>query len=123
MKESEISKQVQHKLDNWKAKGVVFTHMRLNSGTIQIGRRWVKLCDAGTPDRVAYVNREGICWVYFIEVKTDTGVQSYEQHEFQHIFKDISNVVYEVVRTAKQVDITIESITGYNQDILDNIQM
>lgn len=111
MQESEISKAVQERLNQWESWDVVLFHDRYNAGHIQMGYRWVKLCKTGHPDRIAYLNINNTCWIYLIEVKTEEGIQSPKQCEFEEIFQGMSNVVYELVRSSKQIDITLERIS------------
>ena len=109
--ESEISKKVQGRLDQWEKWGIVLFHDRYNAGHINLGYRWVKLCKTGHPDRIAYLNIDNTCWIYLIEVKDEDGKQSPKQVEFEEIFQGMKNVVYELVRSPKQIDITLERIS------------
>jgi hypothetical protein len=112
--ERDISKSIKAKLDWWQHLGVVLHFDRLNSGKICINGRWIQMSKAGTPDLVAYIKVKDTVWVYWIEAKSsDGGVWHQTQREFASRFSGVSNCVYEIVSDPKQVDKTIESITGY----------
>lgn len=123
MQESDISKSVQERLNQWESWGIVLFHDRYNSGHIQMGYRWVKLCKTGHPDRIAYLNINNTCWIYLIEVKTEEGIQSPKQCEFEEIFQGMSNVVYELVRSPKQVDITLERISKRTESLMNDMNV
>lgn len=120
--EKDISKAVANRLDWWQYLKVVRLHERLNSGKLQINGRWVQLSQAGTPDRVAYIDVKGKCWIYWIECKAESGGNWHDsQRVFASKFSGLDNVVYEVVSDPKQVDKTIEQITGYYDDKLNSL--
>ena len=120
LKESEISKKVQGRLDQWEKWGVVLFHDRYNAGMVQMGYRWIKLCKSGHPDRIAYLNIRNTCWLYLIEVKDEDGKQSPKQVEFEEIFQGLDNVIYELVRDHKQIDITLDRISHRTELLLQD---
>lgn len=118
--ESEVSKKVQSRLIQWEKWGYVIFHDRYNAGKIPIGYRWVQLCTAGHPDRMAFLRVKDVCWIYLIEVKDDEGKQSPKQIEFENKFDGLSNVIYEIVRDPKQIDRTMELITNRTELLLQH---
>jgi hypothetical protein len=117
-KESDISKDVWNRLDQWERWGIVLWHDRYNSGNMPIGNRWVKMCKAGTPDRIAFVDVQGTCWIYMIECKAEGKFQSPKQLEFESKFEGMKNVIYEVVYDAKHIDSTLERISQRGELLL-----
>ena len=117
-KEADLSKQVYTRLDQWERWGIVLFHDRYNAGKVNIGQRWVQLCKSGHPDRIAYVNVNGLCWVYLIECKAEGKEQSPKQMEFEEIFEGMSNVIYEVVYEARQIDSTLDRISNRTELLL-----
>jgi hypothetical protein len=75
---------------------------RLQSGMVRHGSRFIHLCKAGTPDLYAIISHGG-GHVLFIECKSDTGRQSFEQKVFQHKIIDMTHVHYIVARNVNDV--------------------
>lgn len=118
--EKEISKDVRIALANLQTVGAVHWYTRLNSGTVKTNwGSWVKLCEPGTADYIAI-----LCTgqVYFIETKSNTGQQTPQQIEFQKSVEKWG-AIYEVVRDVEQVRTTVESITKFYQNKIDNITL
>lgn len=59
--------------------------LRLNSGTVKMGSRRIRLCPAGTADLMVLVPQGR---AIFIETKTEDGRTNKEQLEAQALFKD-----------------------------------
>ncbi len=123
MLEKDIVLSCQKRLMNWQSRGVVVWFDRSNSGKIQSNGRWIQLHKPGTPDLTAYINYNGSCFIYFIEVKTLTGRQSDKQLEFMMKFRKLTNVFYQLVNDPEQIDITIEKITGYTDTKLKSFKI
>lgn len=58
---------------------------RLNSGSISMGKRRIRMCRAGTPDIFAILCSGQMLW---IEVKTARGVPSYAQLDWSCMVED-----------------------------------
>lgn len=132
--ESKISTAISKRLDIWEMKGVVVFHDRYNAGKIQVGYNWLQLCKDGHCDRIAFISFNKLCWLYLIEVKKEGGKQTKTrlnakgkeiegQEDWEKRFKELTNVVYEVVDNPQQIDATIERITNHDQDILEKITL
>jgi hypothetical protein len=119
--EQDILKSCLSRLKTWEIKGVVIHADRYNAGNIHQGRFHMRMARSGTPDITAYVKYNGICAICFFECKSSIGKQSIKQIEFMMKFRDLSNVYYDLITHPNQVDVRIESITGYTQRILDSI--
>jgi hypothetical protein len=78
MSETKISKQIADYLD-----AARIYNLRLNSGRVQKGGKWIQLCPLGTPDRFALVKVSGSAYGFgvFIEVKKEGEKASIEQAE------------------------------------------
>ena len=77
---------------------------RLNAGNIQIGRRWIKLCDPGTPDLIVILKHNETGYVLFVEAKREKGgIQSVDQKNFERKIKGMKNIYY--VLATKTVDV------------------
>ena len=125
MSERDILKSCKHRLDYWQSIGIVVHYDRFNSGKIQYNGKWIQMCKSGTPDLIAYIktNKE-TCLIYFIECKRDDKQKLRTvQQNFKDKFIGLNNVMYEMVSHPRQIDITLESITGYGQGLLDNIKL
>jgi hypothetical protein len=86
---------------------------RLNSGKVMsaFSGRWMQLCKKGTPDYIALINDGEFIHVLFIEGKSNIGVQSAEQKEFENGMLGFINVHYIVARSASDVTKKINNIT------------
>ena len=81
------------------------TYSRLNSGKINSGRYYIKLCDIGTPDVVSIVNcRDGRIAVLFIEAKrTKVTRLRFEQQRFFDTMEGKPMIMCVVINDPKQV--------------------
>lgn len=123
MLERDILRSCKHRLDYYQSVGVVVHHDRLNSGKMQIEGRYVQLCASGTPDIVAYIRIVDICYVLFIECKRDAkAVWREDQRNFARKFTSFNNVVYLLVYDPRELDKTIEILTGYTQTVINSIK-
>lgn len=122
MLEKEILKKCKLKLDYWQSQKVCIWWDRLNSGKMQFEGRWTQLCKPGTPDLVAYIAVNAICYVIFFECKRDLkSKQSALQKEFENKFEHYLNVIYLVVTNPGQVDEAIERITKFHHNQLEQM--
>ena len=83
MKESQVLKSIENRLEMLKFKGDIIWSLRINSGMARSGSSYIKLAPAGTPDLCVIVNCGNHIGLLFIEVKRP-GVTKlrYEQSEF-----------------------------------------
>lgn len=121
--EAKLLKECRQRISAWLERGIVIHTERINSGKININGRWIQMAQAGTPDLVVYLNHNSICYILWFECKSETGIQTYEQHEFEYKFKNLNNVIYEVIRDSKQIDKTIDRITGYWDKQIEEIKL
>lgn len=120
--EREILKSCKSRLELWQLNKVVIHFDRHNSGKINVNGRWIQMAKSGTPDLIAYIKYKDMCYIYFIECKRpEGGLISGHQIEFLKKFKDLNNVIYEIVTSPKQIDITIEKLTGHYTEVLKGI--
>jgi hypothetical protein len=122
MLEAEVLKGVLDRLALWEIRKVVKYHQRMNSGSIMVGRRPIRMAKPGTPDVLCIFSHENRGYVYWIECKrTGEKLREGPQADFPYKFKGIDNVIFEMVTDPRQVDITIEKITNYTDGILESI--
>jgi len=120
--EDELCKKVKNRLSYWQSQKVVIHTddiRRLNLR--QIKGMFISSKPKGSPDLVSYFKHNNSCGILFIELKTENDKHRVEQLEFMMKFKDLTNVHYLILRDPNQIDITLENITGYVQNTLDNI--
>ena len=119
--EAKILSQCLSALGRWKDKGIVTHYERRQVRTFGDGRN-IKLAEEGTSDIEAYINVNGLLWLYWIEVKRegiDTARPS--QYKFFSKWMGLSNVICEIVDDYRMIDKTIEKLTGFEQSKLDAI--
>jgi len=75
---------------------------RLNSGSIPVGKAYIRMCVKGTPDLYAILDHEG-GHVLFIEVKRPGGKQSDEQKTFAHMISKLEHVHYILATSVTEV--------------------
>lgn len=122
MLEKDVLLACKNKLDWWRHLKVVIHFERINSGSLMVNGRPIRMAQAGSPDLWAFFKHKDVCWIYFIEAKKSGGGNwRSEQKEFATKFSGMNNVIYEIVEDPKQVDVTIEEITGYSQEMLGRI--
>jgi hypothetical protein len=109
MKEADVLKGVTNKLKTLELTGDILWYSRLNSGKINLGRNWIKLCDSGTPDVIAIVKKKAGISVLFIECKR-TGINEIfgEQLEFFKRMKEHKHVYCVIINDPKQLWPAIE---------------
>lgn len=120
--ENILFNSVKSRLDYWRAMKVVIHHddiRRLNLKCIR--GQYFSNKPKGTPDIVAYIKYNGICAIYFIELKSNNDQVRDSQLEFMMKFKDLSNIWYDFIRTGNEVDSRIENITGFISNQLKEI--
>lgn len=122
--EKEVQDKCIDRLDYWKSVGVVIDYDDVsNLGRKQTRTGFVMNTKKGKRDIIAFLKVKETAWLYLIECKAPTGgVWAEDQQEYAAKFDSLLNVFYEVVSDAKQIDKTIERITGYAQSILDRIE-
>ena len=119
--EKSVSKEVKLALDALERSGAVLWWERLNSGKVEtVHGGWMQLCRQGTADFIAILPVVDGVMVYFIETKSDTGKQTPQQVSFQKSVESWGGI-YEVVTDVKQVRYTVEKITNFYADKLNNI--
>lgn len=117
--EKSVSASVKRYLERLEFDGCVLWWERLNSGKIRTEYgSWLQLCRPGTPDFIAVLKDRK---VYFIETKSDSGRQTVQQKAFQASVS--SWAIYEVVRDAKQVLITVELTTNFYKNKINEIDL
>ena len=99
MKETELSKAIRDKLTE-----IGVWSVRIASGTINVGKRWIRMSEPGTPD----------IWTPFgwLEIKTKTGKVSDVQKAW-HSKAQENNVN---VKTVRSVDEAVETIINWKKD-------
>lgn len=105
MTESEILKSVLNKLKTYELTGDVLWHSRLNSGQVNSGTHWIKLCESGTPDVEAIIDcKNGRIAVLFIECKR-SGVKRlrFEQQQFFNRMEGKPMILCVVINNPKQL--------------------
>jgi len=105
MTESQVLKLVLRKLDTLILSKDIIWHSRLNSGKVNSGVYWIKLCEIGTPDVIAIVNcHNGKIAILFIEVKR-TGIKRlrYEQTQFFNNMEGKPMILCVIINDVKQV--------------------
>lgn len=124
LSENMVKKGVKQRLEYWETIGMVVHWDRLNSGKIKIVNRYIQLCKAGTPDFVAYVKHNGMCYVVFIETKKpSTSDLRDKQIEYYMKFQSLDNVYYQIANNPRVVDDIIEKITNNSRDKVNSIEM
>lgn len=122
MAEKDILKSSRMRLDWWERLGVVIHHDRVNSGKIQVNGRWIQMAKSGTPDLIAYINKENSIWVCFFECKAkENSIVQESQKDFQFKWRFIKNVTYDLVYNPIIIDRRIEAITGYSDSKLNSL--
>lgn len=81
--EGELKKSITDALDQL---GIFW--LRLNSGLIRKGARWIHLCPEGTPDLVIYPRGKGVVWC---ETKVKGGKRTPEQVAFAEKVIDLGH--------------------------------
>ena len=106
MKETELSKAIRDALT---ALGI--WNLRIQAGMIQVGKRWIGLSEAGTPDVClpSYDGKGNSAW---LEIKTATGKVSDVQKAW-HARAVKENVRVAVVRTVKEA---IDTVTAWKKE-------
>ena len=120
--EDELFKHVKARLDYFKLHKIVLHYddlRRLN--LIRTRRGFFSHKPKGTPDIAVYIKHHTTGYIYFIELKTPNDKHRPEQLEYMLKFRDLTNVWYDVIRTADEVNRRIEMITGYSQSIFDSM--
>jgi hypothetical protein len=108
--ETTISKEIRDALDS-----IGIWNIRIQSGMLKIGNRFIHLAPKGTSDILlpSYDKQGHSAW---LEVKTDTGTLSPDQVKFQEKAESF-NVKTGVVRSAKEAIELVQSwIKGKNND-------
>ena len=119
--EKSVSKDVKNALSALESDGAVLWHERLNSGKVRTEYgSWLQLCRKGTADFIAILPVKYGVMVYFIETKADGGRQTIEQKIFQNTVENWG-AIYEVVTDVKQVKTTVENITGFYKQKINEI--
>lgn len=108
-------------LEMWKERGVVIDYDDVSS----LGRYfnpysgvYVMKTKKGKRDLIAWIRVGKSCLTYLIEVKSDVGVQKKEQKDYESKFLGLDGVIYEVVSNPSQVNITVERLSGYGEELL-----
>ena len=122
-KEADILLSCKKQLEYWKSMKVVFHYERLNSGKIYSNGYWIQLASKGTPDLIAYIKRDNLCCIYFIECKRKGGTWHDNQIEFMMKFRDLTNVFYDVVTDSDEINRRIELITNFSNNQLDKVNI
>lgn len=122
-KEADILKACKARLEFWQLRKIVVFFDRINSGKIFLNGRWIQMAKEGSPDLIAYIKHKDICAIYFIECKREKAKLRDSQIEFMMKFRDLSNVFYDVVTNPDQVNYRIESITNFQIDQLDKVNI
>lgn len=108
-------------LETWMSWGVVIDyddvsglgkHMNMFTG------RWTMHTQKGKRDLIAWFRVGDQLWTYLIECKSEVGVQSPAQVEYEAKWKGLKNVIYEVVTSRSQVDATLDRLTGRTARLL-----
>jgi hypothetical protein len=76
---------------------------RLQSGTVQMGDRYIHMCKEGTPDLYVIIKKGCEGKLLFVECKSKTGKQSDIQKIFQYRIIGLSNIFYLVARNVGEV--------------------
>lgn len=114
--EKEVQAAVLQKLKELMFDETVLWYQRLSSFSVRVGKGYLSLCPAGTPDIVCIVNINEVATTVFIEVKRPgREILDYEQKEFFLRFKGIKNVVCVVINHPDQVWEVIKAITPPNE--------
>lgn len=101
MKETELSKAIRDALD---VLGV--WHIRIQSGAIRVGQRFIKMGEPGVPD----ICLPALGW---LEVKTKTGKVSDAQKAW-HLRAAKENVKVAVVRSVKEA---IDAVMSWRENV------
>lgn len=120
--EKEVSKSVKLALADLESAGAVCWFERLNAGKVRTEYgSWLHLCRPGTADFIAILPVTDGVIVYFIECKSDTGVKKPLQNKFK-LNVESWGALYEIVTDVKQVRITVEKVTEFYKNKLNNIE-
>lgn len=115
-----------HRLDYWKSLGIVLDYLNISD----LGKKcfrgvWIMSNRSkvkGRNDLLAYIKHNNRLSLYIIECKEPKGgVWDEDQKNYARLFDGLENVIYEVVTSPKQIDVTIDRITNYTQNSLDSI--
>lgn len=108
--EKDVVKEIRSCLISWHFDGTVVYWERLNSGKVQSGPHWIRMCRIGTPDFIAVVrNKQDNLSVVFIECKSDTGKLRKEQQDFVDKYNVLKDVYVITVRCRKDlVDVLLK---------------
>ena len=112
MTEALVLKGVLNKLETLQMTGDVIWFSRLNSGKACMGKSWIQLCKAGTPDVIAVIRRYDITIaVLFIECKR-SGVKklSFEQQGFFNRMYWETRIYCTIINDPKQLHIAIQEV-------------
>lgn len=72
-------------------------HMNMQGYMQQHGKK-------GSPDLLAFIPVDNLMWIMFFEVKrSEGGIQSVAQKEFENKFIGFSNAIYAIITDAKQI--------------------
>lgn len=108
----------------WQKIGVVVHFDRINSGTMNVGGRWIHMARAGSPDLWAFIKRNSTCHVLFIECKaTEEQRPSLAQAEFRDRFTSMTNVIYLVAHQPSAVDQAVEAVSGHYEHALSQMDL
>lgn len=121
MTESELKRHVMSRLDWLERMGQVLWFTRQQAGKINFNGRWMDLGRTGNSDIVAYIVKDLMVWVYFIELKVEGKKLRESQVIFRDKFKNIGNVIYELVTHPNQVNNMVEKITGWQEKQLSSL--
>lgn len=114
--EKEVQAAVLQKLKELMFDETVLWYQRLSSFSVRMGRGYLSLCPAGTPDIICIVNINETATTIFIECKKPgKDTLDYEQAEFFKRFDGINNVICVVINDPCQVWEVIKAITPPNE--------
>lgn len=121
MSEADLMQQIKSRLNLWQMTGDVVWWTRLQSGSINLGQRWVRLAEKGTPDFVAVIrNKQQNIAVLFIEAKSLKGKLTLEQKEFNHKYNKYKDVF---VATVDHIDCLKSIVNTLAYDRLQDIKI
>lgn len=84
---------------------------RMNVGlSINMAGYFQRQGKAGTSDLIVFISCDDICHTLFLEVKSETGIQSLVQKEFENKWMGLSNVTYALIRDHKEIKLLVENI-------------
>lgn len=111
MTEKELSRLVVKSLGVWETTGVIVYWERLNSGRINLGNHWIKLCREGTPDfLVVFRNKEDGLHLMFLELKGAHGQLRKSQRDFMAKYAEKKDVSCHVIREQTEVSYLLNNL-------------